>query len=89
MTLLASNLGQIIGRLMCADDGVPPAPPKRPNRAAQVLELASRQPQIACRDQVAALGISSDHAAVLLGAMHKAGKLARTGERFYYRYSLP
>jgi hypothetical protein len=95
--LIASNLGQIIGRLMYPAErasGEAPRPAaapagKRPDRRAQVLELVVRQALIGCGDVVKALGVTSDHAAVILNQLHREKRLVRSGVRLQYRYSLP
>jgi hypothetical protein len=90
----ASNLGQIIGRLMYADAAeahrADPAPtqPKRIGRREQVLELAGRQAEIACADVARELGITSDHAAVVLNLLMRENLLVRSGTRCLYRYRL-
>lgn len=84
--LEASNLGQIVGRLLYG--GMASASP-RPARRPMVLELVQRLGSVACADLVRELGIDSTHASVLLRNMQKDGLLVRSGERRQYRYSLP
>lgn len=89
------NLGQLIGEMRMKAEGIEHRteapvlkvePTRRPDRQTQVLELARRPGGVACRDLVAALGISGGNASVVLFTMHQIGKLNRTGERGQYRY---
>jgi len=90
--MIPSNLGQIVGRLMYANDGEAAAviaPAGRPDRKAQVLTIVRVKGEIACRDVVAALRVTGAHASVLLHTMHGAGMLKRTGTPKHFLYSLP
>lgn len=91
----ASNLGQVIGRLIYGDViGVPVkrnaiAPGRRVDRRSQVVELIGRLGSVVCADLTRELGITVGNATVTLYCMHDEGLLERTGERGKYRYSLP
>jgi hypothetical protein len=95
--MIASNLGQILGRLARGEplEYTPTKPEpeqqhgRRTDRRGQVLELVRTHGAVACRDQVAALGITNGNAAVTLLAMWRDGQLKRTGAERHYRYSLP
>lgn len=90
------NLGQLIGELRMRAEGTPSAPlvvaskdaapsatKAARGRAVEVLELARTRPSVGCRDLVAALGISSGNASVLLSNMAKAGQLVRAARGEY------
>jgi hypothetical protein len=88
--MIASNLGQIIGRLNYGElEPVKREFRKRGLRRHQVLELLRQKGSVVCADLVVALGISSAHATVLLHQMRMAGVLVRSGTEKHYRYTLP
>lgn len=95
--MLASNLGQIIGRLMYAaaeEGGGAPATgretvPGRVSRRDQVVALIKARGDVSGREVGAALGINAANATVVLYQLHERGVLARNGTRGKYRYSLP
>jgi len=99
----AVNLGQLIGELRMKAEGVSVSPATnearkadrglvplhRADRRAQILALVDERGSVVCRDLVAALGITGGNASVMLLTMARTGKLKRTGETYYYRYSRP
>lgn len=93
--LIASNLGQILGRALLnrtleqEPAAGAAAKPKRRTNADLVLELLGRRGVAGCGEVAEALGITSEHAAVLLYQMRNRGLVTRSGERFSYRYRLP
>ena len=78
---------------MYAED-TPVVPVRREPRVAkgfreqQVMDLFAKQPVIGCKDLVANMGVSCDHAAVILNKLYRARVVARTGTRTKYRYTL-
>jgi hypothetical protein len=102
MGLNASNLGQIIGRLMYAlgDDFAPSKPENhvpttriavaRGRRQKQLLEwLAGNAGAHGARAISDGMQISFAHATVLLKQTFDSGLVTRTGTRHSFRYSLP
>lgn len=96
--MIASNLGQIIGRLMLGEPlEFTPAKPEAVlgtprvvrGRRAQILDLVRERGEVCCADLVKALDITSGNATVMLYTMWRDGQLLRTGGRQKYRYRLP
>lgn len=100
----ASNLGQIIGRLMYAEGAVSVSPmPERPvgedrgpgrptgrgPTQKRMRELLAARPGLGSGEIARLVGISAAHATVALKVMLDQGLVIRTGERYAYRYSLP
>lgn len=95
--MIASNLGQIIGRLMLQAGGEAqagaPAVKKRTcarDRRARIIEHLRKALAPSSVGEVAqAMGITGSNASVVLMNMVRDGELRRTGERGHYRYRVP
>lgn len=99
MKLDASNLGQIIGRLIYPD--VEPLPPAAPAiaRTLEVIARGERQRELVALladgverssgDIAAALKITSNNATMLLTLCTRRGLVKRTGIWHSFRYTLP
>lgn len=98
------NLGQLIGELRLEAEGIDPgggqrapnlAPIAKPvgrvvrNRRQQIEALIAQRGSVGASDLTKALGITPVNAGVMLLSMYKAGQLARSGEKYHYRYTLP
>lgn len=100
--MIASNLGQIVGRLMYgedADQGQLPAGPALPpsvvvargkRQKELIVFLASAAPHaLGAADIAKGMGISLAHATVLLHTSLKNGLVRRSGDAHSFRYTLP
>lgn len=91
----ASNLGQIIGRLLYSDESRAAAASRsapaeiRRDRRAQILAFVAGRGRVELADLVAELGMTGGNASVHLHNMHQDGQLARSGDRGSYVYTLP
>lgn len=95
--LEASNLGQILGRLMHPE--VEPVAPTEPALPRPVLARGARRLELVAllsdgversSSQIAeALKITLSNATMLLTLCTRHGLVKRTGERHSYRYTLP
>ncbi len=101
MILIASNLGQIIGRAVYGElergpashlDMIPiigaPRFPAGHHRRAQIATIIAANGSIGVRDAARVFGVDVSHAATLLGQMVASGFLLRDRPRGSYRYRL-
>jgi hypothetical protein len=95
--MIASNLGQILGRMIYGEleltprprpaGNEAPTPQPRPRHRQRVLELIDQRGGVSCGEIAVALELNSHRASILLVQMYQEGKLARTGQVKHYVYT--
>lgn len=97
--MIASNLGQVIGRLMYGGDIEQEPLPEKPFTSTEgaagalrgrkrrlVQLLAGQAGEYSCIEIATAMGISKQHAHGLLTSAWSEGLVLRTGQPSQYRY---